>query len=296
MAMYAPDYYSEFKCINKYCKHNCCIGWEIDIDDETYEKYKSQKGDFGDRLKKSISDGVQPHFTLKDNDRCPFLNDENLCDIIINMGEDSLCQICSDHPRFRNFFPEREEIGLGLCCEAAADLIINRTKKFKLLPLNAEENDDDFFTTRQNIFEIITDRNIKISERIEKLISEFDIKLSSKSLRQWADIYLGLERLDTAWDFQLNILKNSNYQITHLPDNIELPLEQLLAYFIFRHLSEGYYDGNVKGRISFAVLSTSVIANIYKGSDLSLEEVARMYSAEIEYSDENTQFLIDLQT
>ena len=28
-----PDYYPEFRCSASACKHNCCIGWEIDIDE-----------------------------------------------------------------------------------------------------------------------------------------------------------------------------------------------------------------------------------------------------------------------
>ena len=34
MDIFAPSYYKKFKCIADKCHHNCCIGWEIDIDDE----------------------------------------------------------------------------------------------------------------------------------------------------------------------------------------------------------------------------------------------------------------------
>ena len=30
-----PDYYPLFHCIADRCRHNCCIGWEIDIDSRT---------------------------------------------------------------------------------------------------------------------------------------------------------------------------------------------------------------------------------------------------------------------
>ena len=30
-----PDYYEHFACIGGECRHNCCIGWEIDIDEKT---------------------------------------------------------------------------------------------------------------------------------------------------------------------------------------------------------------------------------------------------------------------
>ena len=42
-----PSYYKDFTCIAGDCRHSCCIGWEIDIDDETLEKYRSIGGAFG---------------------------------------------------------------------------------------------------------------------------------------------------------------------------------------------------------------------------------------------------------
>ena len=35
MKIFAPDYYRDFKCSAGNCKHSCCIGWEIDIDEDT---------------------------------------------------------------------------------------------------------------------------------------------------------------------------------------------------------------------------------------------------------------------
>ena len=40
MFVMIPEYYNKFKCIASKCSDNCCIGWEIDIDSKTYEKYK----------------------------------------------------------------------------------------------------------------------------------------------------------------------------------------------------------------------------------------------------------------
>ena len=36
-----PDYSEGFRCIAGKCRHSCCIGWEIDIDEKTYEKYRT---------------------------------------------------------------------------------------------------------------------------------------------------------------------------------------------------------------------------------------------------------------
>ena len=43
-----PTYFNEFVCIGGACEDNCCIGWEVDIDDESLEVYNSVGGEFGD--------------------------------------------------------------------------------------------------------------------------------------------------------------------------------------------------------------------------------------------------------
>lgn len=59
------------------------------------------KGEFRDRLMKGIDHEGTPAFHLDDRDRC-VLNQKNLCDIYIELGEDALCEICTQHPRFHN--------------------------------------------------------------------------------------------------------------------------------------------------------------------------------------------------
>ena len=83
-----PDYCRKFRCIADKCGDNCCIGWEIDIDEKTAEYYEKVGGEFGEKLRKNISGNS---FVLGENERCPFLNDCNLCEIFINLGEDKLC-------------------------------------------------------------------------------------------------------------------------------------------------------------------------------------------------------------
>ena len=41
MKEYVLNYYKNFKCIDKNCKHTCCAGWQVSIDKESLEKYKN---------------------------------------------------------------------------------------------------------------------------------------------------------------------------------------------------------------------------------------------------------------
>lgn len=294
MKIIAPDYYNDFVCIAGDCKHSCCIGWEIEVDDNTFKNYKSVGGEFGKRLWDNIksSDNTK-YFALSANERCPFLNNDNLCDIIINLGEDKLCQICTDHPRYRNFFSDRTEIGLGLCCEAAARLILQDKRITTFIeiendghdnPINKEEQ--EFFALRKQLFDIVQNREKTVSERVRELLGVCDITFEKKTPSEWAKIYLSLEQLDKTWTDRLNGLKDD------IPNIDETVAEQLLIYFLYRHMPDGLYDGRLKQRIAFSVHAAYIIS-LLSGMD-DITETARMYSAEIEYSEENMNTLLEM--
>ncbi len=300
MSVFVPDYYMHFKCIADKCKHNCCIGWEIDIDEDTLGFYENVEGDFGNRLRENIDKTDTPHFCLKENDRCPFLNKDNLCDIIINLGETHLCNICADHPRFRNFFESRTEIGLGLCCEEVSRLILSRKEKMRIIEIEKDteeipQDEEVFFNIRSKIFDVLQDRDWTIDQRIENLCILLDIEKKILSHGEMADLYLGLERLEESWTEKLNELKEQAFGEFD-EEEFSTAFEQLIIYFIYRHLPDSLYDGRFEERVKFALLSYDLIKallNVHRKAELKdLFEIARMYSAEIEYSDENIDTIL----
>lgn len=124
-----PDYFDRFRCTASACSDNCCIGWEIDIDEKTAGKYKNVPGKLGKKLQEMILWPEEPPRFILQRERCPFLDQDNLCEIIRELGEDSLCDICREHPRYYEWFDGLTEKGVGLCCEAAAGLILGSSKK-----------------------------------------------------------------------------------------------------------------------------------------------------------------------
>ncbi len=294
MKIYAPDYYSQFKCIANNCRHSCCVGWEIEIDEDTLCKYKTVPGDFGKRLSESITtSGGTPVFLLGDNERCPFLNKNNLCDIILNIGEENLCQICTDHPRFRNFYTDRTEIGIGLTCEAAAILILNREAKTELIPISETETtsqltkeERDFFEIRTKLFEIAQNRNKTFKTRIQKLLSVSGITLPQLTAVQWSKELLSLEQLYEEWTDFLKHISNSSTK--HACDINDIQKEQLLVYFIFRHTA----PGSIVDGLRFALLATDIIMKLAPYSQ-NFPDLCRMFSSEIEYSENNTDYLMN---
>ena len=181
MKKIAPNYYKSFSCIADRCQHSCCIGWEIDIDEDSLDYYKSIDGEIGEFLSKNIeNDGETAHFRLiGEEERCPFLQENGLCRMILTLGEESLCHICREHPRFYHEFSDREEVGLGLCCEEAARLILSQEDETFLEILEddgfSEETDPwekTLLSKREAIFTLLSDREKSIESRATEMLMQ----------------------------------------------------------------------------------------------------------------------------
>ena len=294
MKIFAPSYYENFRCIAGKCQHNCCIGWEIDIDTDTLDYYRSLNNDFGNEIMKNISIGDVPHFKLTENDRCPFLNQKGLCDIFSNLGEGALCQICSDHPRFKNYYDTRVEFGLGLCCEAAAEIILNNKRKFSLVVIDDDDSQEfdnqteaDLLFMRDSLFELLN-KELSFSDKVTTIIEKYELVFKNIQTEYWRDIFLNLERLDNSWDVALYKLKNKE---SFLLEHNDVELSNILNYFIYRHFINISLEFDVSLALKFCILSCYIISGILDSKD-ELPNIARMYSSEIEYSDENIYEII----
>jgi len=287
-----PSYYHKFRCIADKCKNNCCIGWEIDIDDDTLCLYDSIGGEIGDRIRKNIV-GDTPHFALKKDGRCPFLNESGLCDIILELGDGALCDICYLHPRFSNFYPSFTETGLGLSCEEAARIILTEEEKTSVkIPDNISltKEEKSFFKKREEILNVLQNRELSLMERFSYLLDTKNILISDLLER-----YYSLERLSDKWTELLDTLKGYSFDEKIFLE-FPRPFEQLAVYFIIRHLWDMGYEKAVK----FSYISTYFIGSLcqrkmQKTGRITVEDIAeisRMYSGEIEYSTENIDALL----
>ena len=63
MKLSVPLYYKSFKCIADRCRHSCCIGWEIDVDSATMEKYRTLNEGYGKDIIDSI-EAMSPIFVF----------------------------------------------------------------------------------------------------------------------------------------------------------------------------------------------------------------------------------------
>lgn len=113
----------EFKCIGTACEDSCCLGWAVEIDKETYTKYKNNQHDelkslFRSNVKtKDDSRNKVSYGIIKmEKGRCPFLNEQKLCDIHSKLGEEHLSNTCAIYPRSINKVDGKLEKSATMSC------------------------------------------------------------------------------------------------------------------------------------------------------------------------------------
>lgn len=330
MKEYIPDYYKDFQCIADKCKDSCCIGWEIMIDQESYERYQNVKGSFHDQLIKGIDHEEDPVLHLDHCGRCVFLNQQNLCDIYIQLGEDALCEICTQHPRFHNEYGNIRETGLGMACEEAARLLFE-TNEFKLCQIQEtkEAAEDDFAEAILQIqlyfLKILKNKEAPIEQRIELVydiaqtvqehlnqageisdtwqtdsINKHHILNEMREemyIKNWISIYEELDFMDPKIQKMFCEMEKMPFVIEK-QRMAESYIEHLMSYFIYRYFMKSCEDDNLVDKVKFAILSCLMIEqmNEYCKENHILktpQEVARVYSKEIEYSQENMDVIFE---
>ena len=179
MKDYHPTYYEAFRCIAGACRDSCCIGWEIDIDPHSVQSYRQVPGALGEKLRRSMAESEEGCSFRLEGERCPFLTREGLCQLILELGPQSLCDICREHPRFHQWFGPRRESGLGLCCEAAGRLIFSQEETTFVWgdceeapePFEEEEAYQALFIAREKALAWLSRRELSFAQRLLSLLT-----------------------------------------------------------------------------------------------------------------------------
>ncbi len=297
MKQYRPSYYKDFRCIAGACRDNCCIGWEIDIDDNTAAFYRGVEGAFGCRLKENIlPDEEGSHFILK-GDRCPFLNKDNLCDIYCELGEGALCEICDQHPRYHEWFGDWKESGIGLCCEAACRLIFSQEEhRFELVDIEEEAGepvDEDGFSAlfyaRERAFHLVEqgrfDLLLDFAKALQPALDEEDWEhvrktadtyqtlapakepvFVEKALQSLLDFLQGLEPIDPLWPQRLQSIAECLPSLLIQQKKLQIVypaycknMQQLANTFLFRYFCKSLFDGDCLSPVMVSIIACLIV-------------------------------------
>ncbi|MEF9960219.1 MAG: flagellin lysine-N-methylase [Niameybacter sp.] len=171
------DYYDAFRCIADKCDFSCCQEWRIAVDDETRNQWKGLK-----LQATQDAQSEQPALTLYDclekeedghiitlnaNKKCPFLNAQKLCRLVLELGEDCLSETCTKFPRRINIFEDRTEYALDFACPAVIDLIYSKVEGAKLLQEGMGKGDRSLlFAVREMMLVVMEDDTYSLPERM----------------------------------------------------------------------------------------------------------------------------------
>lgn len=294
MILRTPSFYKDFKCIAGACPDSCCQGWEVDADEKSLEYYKTISGEIRERI-----DSVLTHdefgntiFRLANKKRCPFLNEENLCDMHIAIGGEHTPYTCRTFPRFINDFGGTEEMGISFSCPVASDMMFNLKDKMifteeindRLPELNEIDAQTYFHLVkaRKKAYDIAQNRDKSIKERLIDLL-EFG-KETQKDLDEYIegnddidffDVFKNPEVINEEW---VEKVKNGKEkEIANETFN-----EQIIMYFLFKYFLGAVYDYDIMSKIKMAVVGVLIVT--YFGEE---SWVIHLWSKETEHSQYN---------
>ena len=182
MRYYYPDYFNRFTCVGGMeCPDSCCHIWQITVDKKTLKKYKKVGGALGQRMREKIdfrTGNIEPH---GEENRCEFLNNDNLCDIVLGLGEDYLCNTCHTHPRHEEVYYNVRERSLAITCPIACKELLMREEPvvIEVEEDNKKDRHDRYFdaplfgqleNVRDGMLELAQKRDIGIFKRMSLLL------------------------------------------------------------------------------------------------------------------------------
>lgn len=295
MKIVKPTFYKNFKCIAGDCPDSCCQGWEVDADSDSLEYYKTLDNSL--EIKKRIDFVLSKDefdntiFTLAPKKRCPFLNEENLCDMHIAIGGEHTPYTCRTFPRFIYDFGATREIGISFSCPVASDMMYN-TESFDFetdinsdLPTLNDIDAEKYFLLykgRAEAYKIAKDKNKSIRERLNDLL-DLGVLLQEKLFPYdeggddiaFFDVFKNPELINPEWKEKVE-----NFSLKQVSDTQSN--ENILMYFLYKYLMQAVYDDDALSKIKMAVLG--VLINTYFGED---SWTVHLWSKETEHSQYN---------
>lgn len=288
-----PTIYHKFQCKADQCENTCCQLWTIDIDEPNAERYHSMTGSLGESLRQAITvDDEGSHFIFsKAQPMCPLLNEKGLCKVVLELGEEGLCDTCHMHPRFYKYIEDLELCGVGLSCEASVELLAQQ-EPMDFLLFTIEDDHNEFKPeerlTLHNIFELL-------AFDLDPNLFQYTPKPSKQSFKELLDLYKQTEPIDENWTAQVNTLSSKLDQLiasvqTYIQQEDMSLFNKVYQYILYRQI-DMLSDYSLESILAYAKDGTDyiLIASALEGQPL--KQVAR-WSQQIEYDEDNVELLL----
>ena len=281
-----PSFYSRFACKAGDCVRSCCVqDWEIDIDDDTAALYQSLEGPLGNEIRQAMRRNEETYYWDMKDGKCPFLNNQGLCRIVLEKGEGALCDICAMHPRFFVYAGNFELAGTGLCCEKTVELLLE------------EEGPLVFVTDYPEEKASLASLLHALGYNVDKKNLTFISSISTTCYEPLLSHYEKTEPINAAWTASLLHIKKHvqeasgrvRQMLAKIPSS---HLTRIYQYILYRGLEKAEIYGlpavmtYARESVDFILLATAFYGD--------LPEQVRLWSEQIEYDTENVDLLLSL--
>ena len=312
MRIYKSACYDAFHCIASGCPDSCCKEWEVLVDQDTANRYRSLPGPLGEDLRRALRTEEDGTYLTIQEGRCPMWRPDGLCRIQAELGEAALCDTCRDFPRLRHDYGSFQEWGLELSCPEAARLMLQppwRPNSVTEIP-GGEPGDYDgeamasLLATRQTAHTLLADTARPMGQTLALVLlygcqaqsqldggeaAPFDATAALESARTMAkpgsvsamgEFFGNLEILTPEWEEALGHLTLRPWDSRTLP---------LLGYLIDRYWLQAVSDYDLYSRVKFLVVACLLVRSL-PGDFLRR---AQLFSKEVENNAENVDALLD---
>lgn len=290
-----PDFYKDFHCIGGQCSFTCCKEWKIAVDQETKKRWRKlsvpetvlERGRVPKHACRSSLDKAQlSQFVMKKdggeiiellpNMRCPFLEDSELCRLVLDYGEECLSETCHVFPRETHEFADRTERTLVSCCPEIVDrLYALKELHFTKLPYQDRafllEGKDKLFQIRNIMMYWLQDASVSNEVNLKRclfmILDLFDKKTKGKML----DPGECLKEAD---------VEKLTEMILAMPKDAQASIEEQNALFL--DITENYRkEGRYQGLLNPLYAMAEQLSREFQEADAARMDVVCALHAEV---------------
>ena len=292
MIITRPTYYDSFRCIAGACPDSCCKEWGVWVDERSAEYYRALPGPLGDMLREVLVEEEGGTVMQIVDGRCPMWRADGLCRIQAELGEEALCQVCTDFPRIRHDYGDFLDHQLELSCPEAARLILTSPVEDPIClevpggeePCYDRSEMEAMADLRRKLLSILADGSRTEAQALRDCLETVFGPFQPNEAADLPGIVAVFETLEMLTDLWPRKLREA------APRPLDAKVRPLAAYLLqrywFQEIGLGLPDA--EGKLGF-VIAACVLVNSLPGDFIGN---AQLFSKEIENSDSNPATLI----
>lgn len=290
-----PEFYRDFHCIGGQCSFTCCKEWKIAVDPETKKRWRKlsvpetvlESGRVPEHACRSSLDKAQlSQFVMKKdggeiigllpNMRCPFLEDTELCRLVLDYGEECLSETCHVFPRETHEFADRTERTLVSCCPEIVDRLYTlKELHFTNLPYQDRafllEGKDKLFQIRNIMMYWLQDASVSNEVNLKRCLFMILDLLDKKAKGKMLDPGECLKEAD---------VEKLTEMILAMPKDTQASIEEQNALFL--DITENYRkEGRYQGLLNPLYAMAEQLSREFQEADAARMDVVCALHAEV---------------